>query len=68
MPIVYTLPSCRACATLKADWAKEGVQFEERLVSENQEWLDQALGYADMVPIIVHPGGRVEIGYKNLIG
>jgi hypothetical protein len=68
LPIVYTLPTCRASDTLRADWTRAGIKFEERLVSESQEWLDQALGYGDMVPIIVHPGGRVEIGYKNLIG
>ncbi|MBI4220971.1 MAG: hypothetical protein HY682_12560, partial [Chloroflexi bacterium] len=47
MPIVYTLPSCRASDTLKADWTKAGVKFEERLVSEKQDWLDEALNYGD---------------------
>ena len=68
LPIVYTLPTCRASDTLKADWTRAGIKFEERLVSEKQDWLDEALNYGDMVPIIVYPEGRVEIGYKNLIG
>ena len=46
----------------------EGIKFEERQVSESQELLDEALKYGDMVPIIVHPDGRVEVGYKNMIG
>ena len=68
VPVVYTLPTCRASDVLKADWTRDGIQFEERLVSEKQDWLDEALGYGDMVPIIVYPEGRVEVGYKNLIG
>ena len=66
--VIYTLPSCPACNKLKEDWTKEGIKFEERQVSENQELLDEALKFGDMVPIIVHPDGRVEVGYKNMIG
>ncbi|MBI4219194.1 MAG: hypothetical protein HY682_03545 [Chloroflexi bacterium] len=68
VPVVYTLPSCHASEKLKEDWTREGIEFEERVVSESQEALDEALGYGDMVPIIVYPDGRVELGYKNLIG
>ena len=68
VPIVYTLPSCRACSVLKQDWTREGIQFEERMASESQAYMDEARGYGDMVPIIVYPEGRVEVGYKNLIG
>lgn len=67
LPVVYTLPSCRACARLKEDWNRDGIAFEERPVNEDQAVLDEALAHGDMVPIIVYPDGRVEVGYKDLI-
>ena len=68
MPIVYSLNTCPACIKLREDWTNEGTEFEERLVDENQQWLDEALKYGDMVPIIVYGDGRVEVGYANMIG
>ncbi len=68
VPIVYTLPSCPACTKLKQDWTADSIAFEERTVDENQSALDEALQYGDMVPIVVHPDGRVEVGYKGMIG
>jgi len=38
------------------------------MVDKNQAWLEEALKYGDMVPIIVYQDGRVEVGYANLIG
>ena len=68
VPIVYTLPTCPTCVKLKEDWTREGTVFEERQVSKSQELLDEALKFGDTVPIIVYPDGRVELGYKNMIG
>ena len=67
-PLVYTLTTCPACMKLKADWSKQGIVFEERAVDQDQIWLDEALKYGDMVPIIVYPDRRVEVGYANMIG
>ena len=66
-PIVYTLRTCHACVTLREDWTAEGIEFEERQVDGNQAWLDEALSYGDIVPIVVHDDGRVEVGYKDMI-
>lgn len=66
--IVYTLSTCPPCKKLKADWADQGIEFEERQVDENQTWLDEAQTFGDQVPIIVYGDGRVEIGYANMIG
>ena len=68
MPIVYSLSTCPSSIKLREDWAAEGIEFEERLVDENQEWLDEALNLGDMVPIILRENGDVEIGYKGMIG
>lgn len=68
VPVVYTLPACPACMKLKEDWTRDGIEFVERQVSERQELLDEALVYGDTVPIVVHPDGRVEVGYKDMIG
>lgn len=66
--IVYTVSSCPACAKLREDWQKEGKEFEERPVDKSQKWLDEAVEYGDTVPIAVYEDGRIEIGYKNMIG
>ncbi|MSQ41126.1 MAG: hypothetical protein EXR55_05655 [Dehalococcoidia bacterium] len=67
VPIVYSLRTCQACRNLRTDWTRDGIAFEERIVDDNQKWLDEAVKYADIVPIIVHPDGRVEVGYKHFI-
>ncbi len=67
-PIVYTVSTCPACLKLKKDWSSQGIEFDERQVDKNQASLDEALEYGDMVPIIVHQDGRVEVGYANMIG
>ncbi len=67
-PIVYTVSTCPACLRLKSDWSNHGIEFEERPVDENQKSLDEAVKYGDMVPIVVYTDGKVEVGYKNMIG
>ena len=68
IPVVYTLTVCPACDTLRSAWGKQGIVYEERRVDQSQETLDQALEYADTVPIIVYPDGRVEIGFEGHTG
>ncbi|GBD11126.1 hypothetical protein HRbin23_00777 [bacterium HR23] len=64
-PIVYTLPDCPTCLKLKLAWRRRGQPFEERMVSQRQDWLNEALALADTVPIIVWPDGRVEVGFEG---
>ena len=68
IPIVYTLTVCPACDVLRAAWKREGIKYEERRVDQSQDTLDEALNYADTVPIIIHPDGKVEVGYKGMTG
>jgi glutaredoxin len=68
IPIVYTLMVCPACDRLREAWDREGVEYDERRVDQSQETLDEALLYGDSVPIIVYPGGRVEIGFEGEVG
>lgn len=67
-PIIYTVSTCPASLKLKKDWTEQGKDYEERQVDQSQIYLDEALKYADMVPIILYPDGRVEVGYANMIG
>jgi glutaredoxin len=67
-PIIYTVSTCPACLKLKEDWKGKGIQFRERQVDKNQVWLNEALRYGDMVPIIVYGDGQVEVGYAGMIG
>jgi glutaredoxin len=66
--VVYTLTVCPACDSLRSAWARDGVQYEERRVDQSQQSLDEALDYADTVPIIVYPDGRVEIVFEGKPG
>ena len=62
--IVYTLTDCPTCIKLKRAWKRDGVIYEERAVDKSQVWMDEALGLADMVPIVLR-GGRVELGFQG---
>ena len=66
--VVYTLGECPACEKLRASYHAGGIPFEERRVDQDQRWLDEALRLADMVPIIVHPSGKVEVGVEGEMG
>ena len=68
LPVVYTLTVCHACDSLREQWSKQGVKYEERRVDQSQDTLDEALLYGDTVPIIVYPDGRVEIGFNGEVG
>ena len=68
IPVVYTLTICPACDRLRSSWASQGIKYEERRVDQSQDTLDEALDYADTVPIIVYPDGRVEVGFEGMTG
>lgn len=67
-PIVYTVSSCPASLKLKEDWRSQGIDFEERPVDNSQKWMDEAVKHGDSVPIVVYADGKVEVGYKKMIG
>ncbi|MBL16186.1 MAG: hypothetical protein CL767_03210 [Chloroflexi bacterium] len=68
IPVVYTLTVCPACDALRAAWKRQGIDYQEIRVDQSQDDLDTALDYADTVPIIIYPDGRVEVGFKGMIG
>ena len=68
LPIVYTLTTCPACASLRTAWSERGIRFEERQVDRNQAWMDEALRYAGEVPVVVYSDGSVVIGFEDEIG
>ena len=68
IPVGYTLTVCPACDVLRNTWRREGIEYEERRVDQSQATLDEALDYADTVPIIVYPDARVEIGFQGHTG
>ncbi|MBI2165877.1 MAG: hypothetical protein HYU29_05685 [Chloroflexi bacterium] len=47
---------------------REKVGFEERLVDDDQKFMDEALALSDTVPVFVHPDGRVEVGFRGEVG
>ncbi len=67
-PIVFTLLGCPSCERLKSDWTREGIAFDERDVKRDRSTMNEALKYGHSVPVVLFPDGRVEVGYKNMIG
>ena len=53
---------------MRSSWGRQGIAYEERKVDQSQDVLDEALDYADTVPIIVYPDGRGEIGFEGHTG
>jgi len=68
VPIVYTLTVCPACDALRAEWGKLGIEYDERMVDQSQDTLEEALDFGESVPIIVYPDGRVVEGFDGEIG
>ena len=68
IPVVYTLTVCPACDALRASWKRQGIEYTEIRVDQSQDDLDAALDYADTVPIIIYPDGRVEVGFEGMHG
>ncbi len=68
IPVVYTLTVCPACDALRAAWKRQGIEYQEIRVDQSQDDLDTALDYADTVPIIIYPDGRVEVGFEGKVG
>ena len=66
--VVYTLTVCPACDALRAAWKRVGIEYQEIRVDQSQDDLDAALDYADTVPIIIYPDGRVEVGFDGMHG
>ena len=66
--VIYTISSCPACKKLKKDLADKGIDFEEKQVDSKQAWLDEALTYGDIVPMILHTDGRVELNPTGIPG
>jgi len=66
--VIYTIGSCPASQQLKKDLTARGIKFEERQVDENQKWLDEALTYGDIVPMIIYKDGRVEVNPTGIPG
>lgn len=53
---------------MKKDLTMKGIKFEERQVDKKQVWMDEALTYGDIVPMIIHEDGRVEVNPTDIPG
>ena len=46
-------------------WGERDIEFEERMVEEDQGFMDEARAYGESVPLIVNPDGRFEEGLEG---
>ena len=65
--VIYTVPTCATCARAVRDLTADGVDFEERDIRKNDQWLEEASKLSISVPILVR-GNRIEIGWKGDMG
>jgi glutaredoxin len=63
--VMYTLRNCPTCDKAREALNERGVDFEERMVDENEDWWEEALNYAFTVPVILWENGDVEIGWEG---
>ena len=68
--IIYTLSTCDVCAHAKEVMTGQGVEFEERLLDDREDWQNEVIALTNQysVPVIVHGDGRVEIGINGELG
>ena len=66
--ILYTAPHCGNSDRARGGLKAEDLAFEERNVMTNKEWFDDVVKYTIFVPLLVYPGGRIEIGWKGRVG
>ena len=65
--IIYTVATCGTCARAVRELTDEGVEFEERDIRKNDQWLAEASQLSISVPILVRDG-KIEIGWKGDMG
>lgn len=68
--ILYTLSTCPTCLKAKKGLTAEGIAFEERVIDDSVQYQNEVetLSNQFTVPVMVHPDGRVEVGYKGEYG
>lgn len=68
--ILYTLSTCPTCQKARAGLKAEGIPFEERVIDDSVQFQNEVetLSNQYTVPVLVHPDGRVEVGYKGEFG
>lgn len=65
--VMYTMRTCPTCERARRDLTADGVEFEERDIDGNPQWLEEASSMAVTVPILVR-GDKIEVGWKGEMG
>lgn len=62
--VIYSKPGCPYCAAAKEDFTQKGIPFEDRDVTANAEFKEDALRLAGLaaVPVILRDG-EVTVGF-----
>jgi glutaredoxin len=68
--IFYSLSTCPVCERARAGLKADGILFEERVIDDSIQFQNEVetLSGQFTVPVLVHPDGRVEVGYKGEYG
>ncbi len=67
---VYSLQYCPVCVKMRKDWADRGVDYDEIIVDENDDLINEVVSISGQVtaPVVVWEDGRIEVGWNGQRG
>ena len=64
MPIIYSKPNCQQCKMTKAQFDKQGIEYEVIDISEDHDARDYVIGLGHLEAPVVVVGDRSWSGYR----
>ena len=65
--IMYSSDFCPTCVKARQVLSAEGVDYEERMLDDVDEWQAAVLANTKQatVPVFLHPDGKWEVGFRG---
>ncbi|MSQ27617.1 MAG: glutaredoxin family protein [Dehalococcoidia bacterium] len=65
--VMYSQEFCPTCVKARRVMTEEGIEFDERLLDDREDWQDEVLLKTKQVtvPVFLHPDGRWEVGFRG---
>ena len=65
--IMYSQEFCPTCVKARTVMTAEGIEFEERLLDDREDWQDEVLLKTKQVtvPVFLHADGAWELGFRG---
>lgn len=65
--IMYSQEFCPTCVKARRVMTAEGIDFEERMLDDREDWQEEVLARTKQVtvPVFLHPDGTWEVGFRG---